>query len=133
MSTDYPKLKVYYDGLCRLCSFEIHHYRGMKGAENIHFVDITDPTFDPAKENLDPFLIHKKMHVRDRHGELHIGVNAFICIWQELPALQSLVPLARFRPIHSLLVGVYSVFARIRPWLPRKSCESSPYCEVHQR
>lgn len=133
MSSDMQMLTVYYDGLCRLCSFEINHYRGMKGAENLKFVDITDASFDATKEKLDPFYIHKKMHVRDRYGQLHIGVDAFLCIWQELPALQPLVPLARVRPIHSLLMGLYAIFARIRPWLPRKSCESSPYCEVHER
>jgi predicted DCC family thiol-disulfide oxidoreductase YuxK len=125
------KLNVYFDGLCHLCSREINHYRSMKGAENINFIDITSPNFDATQEGLDPIEIHKNMHVRDRQGRLHLGVDAFIWIWNELPALRFLVPIARVAPIHLVLKICYSVFAKVRPLLPRKSCEDSPYCETH--
>jgi predicted DCC family thiol-disulfide oxidoreductase YuxK len=124
------KTTVYFDGLCHLCSREINHYRKMKGSENINFVDITSSAFDSAKENLDPVRIHQSMHVRDKFGQIHVGVDAFIAIWGELPALQFLVPIARIAPVHLLLRSFYSVFAKIRPLLPRKSCETSPYCET---
>ncbi len=126
------KVTVYFDGLCHLCSREINHYRGMRGAESLDFIDITSATFDPVKENLDPREIHKNMHVKDRAGRLHVGVDAFICIWQQLPALRFLAPLAKAQPFYSLLQIFYSLFARIRPLLPRKSCETSPYCEVRK-
>jgi len=124
------KLTVYYDGLCHLCSREINHYRTMKGAENIYFVDITSPEFHADQEGLDPIQIHKTMHVRDRQGQLHLGVNAFIWIWNELSVLKFLVPIARTGPVHLVLESAYSVFAKVRPFLPRKSCETSPYCET---
>lgn len=124
-------MTVYYDGLCHLCSREINHYRGMKGAEAFRFVDITGTGFDAAKEGVDPVLVHKTMHVRDREGLLHTGVDAFIAIWSELPALKFIVPVARLAPVHFMLSLGYAAFARVRPLLPRKSCESSPYCETH--
>lgn len=119
---------VYFDGLCRLCSREIDHYRRMRGAENLRFVDITDPRFDARAEGVDPQRVHQVMHVRDRDGQLRTGVDAFICIWGELPAMRHLVPIAQWRPASWALKGVYSVFAKVRPLLPRKSCEDSPYC-----
>lgn len=122
-------ISVYYDGLCHLCSREISHYMKMKGAENIEFVDITDSLFDAVAVGLDPIQVHKSMHVRDRSGMIFTGVDAFICIWKELPALRFLVPLARSAPLYSILKIFYAIFAKIRPFLPRKSCESSPYCE----
>lgn len=123
------QVTVYYDGLCRLCSREINHYRGMRGAEALRFIDITSPDFDAPREGVDPVEVHKTMHVRDASGRLHLGVDAFICIWDQLPSLRFLVPVARTVPIHWVLRGFYAVFASVRPWLPRKSCESSPYCE----
>ncbi len=123
-------LNVYYDGLCHLCSREINHYKGMKGSEKINFIDITTSAFDAATEGLDPAEIHKTMHVRNKFGHIHVGIDAFIAIWEELPALRFLAPMARVRPVHLVLRSFYAIFAKVRPLLPRKSCESSPYCEV---
>lgn len=123
-------ISVYYDGLCHLCSREIGHYRGMRGAESIRFVDITAGDFNALKEGVDPRAIHRVMHVKDVSGDLHTGVDAFLRIWAELPALRFFIPLARFGPVNLLLRAAYAGFARIRPLLPRKSCEASPYCET---
>ncbi len=123
------KLSVYYDGLCHLCSREINHYKKMQGAENIRFVDITGAEFNAKIEQLDPIQIHKVMHVRDRSGKLHLGVDAFLQIWLEYQWLRPLVPVAKFFPIYWLLRFFYAIFAKIRPLLPKKSCETSPYCE----
>ena len=127
------QVTVFYDGLCHLCSREINHYRTMKGSENLQFVDITTADFDAADEKLDPYEIHKTIHVRDRHRELHVGVNAFICIWNELPALQFLARLAKKEAVHSVLDVLYAGFAKVRPLLPRKNCDNSPYCEIRPR
>lgn len=124
------KLTVFYDGLCHLCSREIKHYRGMRGAENIVFVDITGPGFSAKDEGLDPVEVHKSFHVRDRDGRIVSGVDAFICIWDELEVLRFLAPVARWFPVHTLLKVLYGAFALVRPLLPRKSCEGSPYCET---
>ncbi len=121
---------IYYDGLCRLCSREINHYRKMKGAHALRFVDITSPDFDSAEEGVDPVRVHRTMHVKDQLGHLHLGVDAFIRIWDELPALRNVARLARKKPVHLVLEAGYAVFARIRPLLPKKSCQDSPYCEV---
>lgn len=126
-------ISVYYDGLCHLCSREINHYKKMRGSEFIDFVDITQPSFQAQKCGLDPIKVHQSLHIRDRSGAFQTGVDAFICIWQELPALRFLAPIARTKPVYFVLKIVYSIFAKVRPWLPRKSCETSPYCEAPQK
>lgn len=126
----FKRISVYYDGLCHLCSREINHYQKMTGAEQINFIDITTSAFDAKVERLDPVQIHKTMHVKDEAGKVHTGVDAFICIWKNLPTLQFLVPIAKFPPMRLLLDLFYFIFAKIRPLLPRKSCETSPYCET---
>jgi len=126
------KVKVYYDGLCILCSREIDHYRRQAGGEGISFVDITDPRFSAQQEGLDPFLVHKVMHVRAADGELKTGVDAFITIWQQLPRYQPIARIAKHKSIQFFLNAGYQGFVKIRPYLPRKSrdCETSPYCDI---
>lgn len=122
------RTKVYYDGLCYLCSFEIAHYQKMKGSDSIDFIDITGPHFDAAKEQLDPFKIHESLHVRDASGNVHTGVDAFIEIWKQIPSCRWLAKAAQKSVFKTVLNAGYAVFAEIRPKLPRRSCEHSPYC-----
>lgn len=125
-------ISVYYDGLCQLCSREIQHYRKSRGSENIRFVDITSPEFQAQKEGVDPVQVHKVMHVRRSDGSLATEVDAFIAIWSVLPSYQWAARLAQQPGVRHLLNAGYQVFARVRPWLPRRKapCADSPYCEL---
>jgi predicted DCC family thiol-disulfide oxidoreductase YuxK len=122
---------IYYDGLCIVCSTEINHYRGLPGAEKFEFIDITKPDFQPELHGIDPFLAHKKMHVRDTNGILHQGVDAFRAIWFEIPKYNFLYQLSKGYLARTLLEIGYKFFVVIRPHLPRKKsdCSESPYCE----
>lgn len=128
------KLKVYFDGLCKVCSTEIEHYQKQKGSENIEFINICNNQFDAHAEGLNPIEVHKIMHVRRTDGSLATKVDAFIEIWKALPKYKNLATLAG-KPIfrRGLDIG-YNLFVKIRPWLPRKKatdeCSDSPYCEV---
>jgi predicted DCC family thiol-disulfide oxidoreductase YuxK len=126
-------ITVYYDGLCRLCSREISHYRKQAGAEKIRFLDITAPDFDAIKEGVDPHEVHQIMHVRRADGSLAKKVDAFIEIWSVLPRYQWAVRVARLSGVRKGLDFGYALFALVRPYLPRKSrdCATSPYCEVN--
>jgi predicted DCC family thiol-disulfide oxidoreductase YuxK len=128
------RIKVYYDGLCLACNREMDHYKSQVGAQNIEFIDICASGFDPQKEGLDPFLVHKEMHVRRTDGSVATRVDAFIVIWETLPKLNFLARLARRQRVRGFLDVGYTIFTKIRPWLPRKTkkedCQDSPYCEV---
>jgi predicted DCC family thiol-disulfide oxidoreductase YuxK len=125
-------LQIYYDGLCRLCSMEINHYKGCKHEGSLIFVDITDPDFDPRKENLKPENIHRHLHAKDSSGKVYIGVDAFVEIWKRLPEYAWASRLAKTKAIQLFLKIAYEGFVRIRPYLPRKQnlCSDSPYCEI---
>lgn len=136
--TNSAALTIFYDGLCPLCAREIEHYRKKKGSEKLKFMDITDPSFKAQEFGLDPKLVHQVMHVRKKDGTIATKVDAFIAIWQELPAYKLLARVADLRAVRPFLEIGYSGFARVRPYLPRlktrpnqahESCEQSPYCE----
>lgn len=124
---------LYFDGLCVVCSAEINQYKKMRGSENINFVDIAGPDFDAKKENLDPVKVNIELHAKDSDGKLHIGVDAFILIWSRLDKLNWLSRLAKNSVVNKFLQLNYALFIKIRPYLPRRSCETSPYCEIKEK
>jgi predicted DCC family thiol-disulfide oxidoreductase YuxK len=129
------KVTVYYDGLCVACSTEINHYKRSRGSEQINFVDICHPNFNPETHNVDPQLVHKVMHVKRADGSLATEVDAFIEIWRLLPGYWLLVKLASLAPIRFMMNFGYKVFVVLRPYLPRRSssiydCSASPYCDA---
>lgn len=105
----------------------------MRGNENIHFVDIAGPNFDAKKEKLDPQKINIELHAKDSDGKLHIGVDAFILIWSRLDKLRWLSRFAKNSVVNKFLQLNYALFIKIRPYLPRRSCETSPYCEIKEK
>ncbi len=128
------KISVYYDGLCKVCSFEIEHYKKQAGAENIGFVDITNPLFDAAREGVDPFLVHKYLHTKTEDGQIISGVETSRLIWSYLPKYQWAYRLSANSLVRGGLEAFYKIFVAVRPYLPRKKdlCSDSPYCETHK-
>ena len=124
-------LQVYYDGLCKVCSFEIEHYKKQIGSENIDFIDITLPSFNASAEGLDPFLVHKYLHAKKPSGEIVSGVETFRLIWQELPKYNWAHRLSHNFAVNSVLNLGYKIFVKARPYLPRHKdlCKDSPYCD----
>jgi predicted DCC family thiol-disulfide oxidoreductase YuxK len=119
-------LTLYYDGLCPLCSREIAHYRTKVAGDSVHFVDIADPSFDAAAHGLDAKSVHRRMHIKVG-DEVRVGVEAFIALWERIPAYRWLARLARTPGVHFLMAVGYRAYATVRPWLPRRK---RPLCET---
>lgn len=120
-----PRLVLYYDGLCPLCSREIAHYRRRAAGLPIAFVDITGPGFDAVAQGLAPDRIHRVMHVR-LDGTLYTGVEAFVAIWRVIPGFGWLARLVRLPLVYPVARVSYRLFAAVRPHLPRRrsACET---------
>lgn len=135
-SKDLVQLQVYYDGLCELCSREITHYKKQKGSEQIEFIDIFSSDFEAEKLGLNPSEVHKNLHAITTDGQILIGTETFIAIWSLLPKYKFLAKQAS-RPLLNIgFKKAYSLFTKVRPYLPRKSaasCEQSPYCEYKDK
>jgi hypothetical protein len=65
------------------------------------------------------------MHVKVGE-EVRVGLDAFIAIWDAIPAYRPLGRFAKLPGIHAVLMLGYAAFARVRPWLPRRRlrCET---------
>ncbi len=121
---------VYFDGLCPLCSREIEHYRRRVPAGSMEFVDIADPTFDPVAHGVDPVRVNQHMHAKV-DGKLFVGVDAFRAIWAIIPGFRWLRRLTGLPLVYPATKVLYSLFARVRPWLPkRKSPCANGRCRI---
>lgn len=125
-------VEIFYDGKCVICSLEMDHYRGLKHAGRLKFVDISAADFTAQDFGLDPAEIQKVMHARDQNGELKTRMDAFIAIWEVLPGYEFAVKLAKKPWLRPFLDLGYDGFVKIRPFLPRKKraeCDTG-HCEI---
>ena len=123
-----PKRTIFYDGLCRLCSREIAMFRHRVKDDALAYIDISEPGFDPARHALDPERVHKHMHVRNEQtGQMLTGVDALLAMWECVPGFRWLARFTRIPGIRQLSTVGYAVFARVRPWLPKRK---RPACEA---
>lgn len=107
-------ISVYYDGLCGVCSKEIRYYQGIANPDDFDWVDVTE-----NEERLDALGVSlpealKALHATDADGRLHVGVDAFVLIWKQLPRWRTLAFLVSLPIIHSLATFLYKHFANWR-------------------
>ena len=89
------KWQFFFDGACHLCFREIEHYRKIEGSDTIEFIDISMAEFKAEQFGLDRAKVNREMHVKSPDGRLHVGVDAFIEIWKQLPRYQTWARLAQ--------------------------------------
>ena len=97
------KLEVLYNSECPICRREIEHYERLSG-DDVDYVAITPDT--ALDWGLTEDQAAEKMHAR-RGGDVVVGVEAFVVIWQRLPYFRLLAPIVNFKPIKVISSVVY--------------------------
>ncbi len=117
-----PKLTVYFDGACPVCSAEIAHYRRQSGAEACEWVNAASCEEADLGAGLSRDDALGRFHVRRADGQLLHGMRGFAVLWQQLPRTAWLGRLASVGPVPALLDIAYAIFLRLRPlWRPAAS------------
>lgn len=107
-------IKVFYDGKCGLCRREIGHYKRIAPVGVFEWVDITVDASSLERLGITYSHALKLLHAQDNQGKLHIGVDAFILIWRQIPrwrVLASIVGSSFIRPAAEI---AYKAFAAWR-------------------
>ena len=112
------KATVFFDGACPLCQMEIEHYRRLKGADQIDFVDAA-ACAQQVSYDLSRQTALTRFHMRTRDGELLSGAKAFVELWRYFPRWRWLATLARVPGMMLLLELGYRLTLRLRPALVR--------------
>lgn len=107
-------IKVFYDGKCGLCSKEIRYYKRVAPENIFEWIDITTSTDTLVNENLEYNDTLKLLHIRDNEGNLFIGLDSFILIWQQLKYWKILATIVSLPIIKQISNTVYKAFANWR-------------------
>ncbi len=129
-------LNVFYDGSCIVCAAEIEHYLRKDRDGKLLAIDISTPDFDPAPHQILLADFMHQLHAIDQDGQVFKGVDSFWAIWQAFPTSTVYGIMGRIirLPVVNRFARIgYWLFARIRPFLPKRHhCESGA-CSFHQK
>ena len=104
-------ITVFYDGKCGLCSREIGHYMKICPASMFIWRDIANEPQHLKKINVSQSNALKRLHVTDHNGKMHVGIDAFITIWRNLPRWHLLAFVCGIPGIRFILSKIYNGFA----------------------
>lgn len=111
----------YYHGGCPVCRTEIDHYKRGAGGDRVTWLDLSVEPEALAERGIDRASAKRRLHVRDETGRLHIGVDAFVLLWQRMPRYRWLASLVASRPMRPLAVALYDkVLAPLLFWWNRR-------------
>ncbi len=120
-NSDAARPMVLYDGDCPLCRREIAHYRRLDSAKRLHWVDAVNEPETLAGHGLSLEQAMAELHVLDAAGHWQRGVDAFLVIWQHLPAYRWLAKLVTVLGLRRPLGFAYRHFAA---WRYRQRCKT---------
>ena len=116
-------ITVYFDGKCGLCSKEIRYYQKIAPDGVFIWHDIATSPAPLATHGISQEAALRRLHATDSHDTLHIGVNAFILIWQQLRWWSLLAFFMRLPLIRHLASIGYNWFADYR-------FTKLPHCQI---
>ena len=119
MSQSPSKTKILFDGNCIVCDIEISHYKRM-APDLFELLDISSPEFQASDLKLTKEAVEKDLHVITPDGNLRIGVDAFVHIWQQIKRYKALANIIQMPVIYPTAKVGYALFTRVRPLLPKK-------------
>jgi predicted DCC family thiol-disulfide oxidoreductase YuxK len=109
------KFSVYFDQSCPMCRTEIAFYQRRSGAENIDWIDVSQPGNAPAEISCAEAMA--RFHIRTTRGELVNGGAAFAHLWKQLPAFRWLGLAFDTIATRWILNLAYDLFLPLRPHL----------------
>lgn len=110
---DKPRLEIFFDGACPICSREVAMIRKLDAQGAIECTDIATSEFSAEARGLDPSAIHREIHASEPDGTVITGVEVFRQIYGRL-GFHRWVALSRIALVSRLLELGYAVFARYR-------------------
>lgn len=72
---------VYYNSACPVCNAGICHQREQMQGTDTRFIDVHAHPEVARELDIDLEALREKLHVRDAHGDMQIGDQAFLALW----------------------------------------------------
>ncbi len=109
-----PRLTLYYDGGCPVCTREVGFYQRRCGAERIKWVNLAQCADAELGTDLSREAAYARLHARLPDGELVSGARAFAALWQALPAFRLAGRVAALPGVVHALDWGYRGFLKLR-------------------
>jgi len=110
-NTRKKKISVLYNSACPICNAGIRRERQRMEISGVRWSDIhTDPGV-LHNTGLKPEFVRQRLHVVDGDGTQHIGIDAFIALWEVSPTQAWKAKLLSLPVIHGLSGLMYNAFA----------------------
>lgn len=107
-------ITVFYDDKCNLCSREINYYRAISPIGAFNWQKISKSTEQLNQEGIPSSKALMFLHVKDCNNQIHIGVDAFIIIWQQFKYWKVLAAFVALPIIKQAVNFIYVKFAQWR-------------------
>ncbi len=107
-------ITVFYDGKCGICRREIQHYMNIAPEGIFNWQDITESHHELERAGFTLVEGLKYLHAKDTNDHFHIGIDAFLLIWQQLPRWKHLAKIVKLPLIYHGMVLLYKAFANWR-------------------
>lgn len=116
-----PRPLVLFDGACPMCSREIAHYRRVRGADRVQWLDVANEPDALPIDGVDRDTAMARFHVRDADGRWHTGAYGFAELWSHLRGYRVLGNTLKALHLLGPLDAAYTHFAR---WRLRRQCDA---------
>jgi predicted DCC family thiol-disulfide oxidoreductase YuxK len=123
--TDRPKLTVWYNTKCPVCNAGIDRQRNrLLQAAQSGAIEFRDINFEPealTRFGADVEDVRRRLHAVDALGQLHVGADCAVEIWQRTPGEAWLGRLVNLPGLIHIARFAYDHFAdRLYAWNRRK-------------
>lgn len=114
------QLRIYYDGLCPLCSKEIEMLKQLNTAGQLEFADLAQQDFIQRYPHIDPIRAYQVLHGETSDGTVITGLDVTCRAWQ-LVGKHRWLAVLRWPLIKPVADLFYRFFARHRQAISRLS------------
>lgn len=104
-------IDVIYNSACPICDAGIKHQKKRMHGCDILWNDVHTNNAIAKELDSDIEFIRQRLHVVDASGKTHIGINAFIALWQFSPGDAWKAKLLKLPVIHQIASRLYNGFA----------------------
>lgn len=123
MTKETTPAKVFFNSACPVCAAGIARQRNEMQACGLalDWIDVHQSPSAVAEVGATLEAVRERLYVKDEHGKLHVGAEAFAELLSRTPSQRWLGHSARWPMVNRLIHALYNVFARqLYRWNLRK-------------
>lgn len=106
-----PTIKVIYNSACPVCDAGISSQKKKSASCNVSWQDVHLDHELAKNIGADVEFVRKRLHAIDENGNLKVGFEAFILIWENSPSERWKAKISKLPILRQVLGIMYNAFA----------------------